>query len=366
MLPFKKIEFLGVKGINKLSLTFDEAKMNVFIGNNGVGKTKALECLFQELLFSSHKYNHDEIIFEKQLSFEESLVDSKPHIENKAAIWVNQIKKIHELPVVFISALNRGKISSGNLDSVKPLGEFEERKTEYFSKVFSSLTGNSDNISIEEWFVQRILSGNILASEEDNRFIEITSVLNILHQIDERIDNSPLTSETKPIILHGGKSVSLNIGGERRRLNELSSGFASLLKIVQTIISGYSYFTNSTKIEEVEGIVLIDEIESHLHISWQSKILPLLSKVFPNTTFIIATHSSLVLSQMVVGKAYRLVRENDCVTNKEIKNPADSSLIDLLFEAFNTDVNALKINDAQPSDQTAKKSQILELLRSKG
>ena len=46
-----------------------------------------------------------------------------------------------------------------------------------------------------------------------------------------------------------------------------------------------------------EGIVLIDEIELHMHPSWQRKILNVLKKTFPNIQFIITTHSPVVLSE---------------------------------------------------------------------
>ena len=46
------------------------------------------------------------------------------------------------------------------------------------------------------------------------------------------------------------------------------------------------------------GVVLIDEIELHLHPSWQRKILPALIKTFPNIQFITATHSPQVLSSV--------------------------------------------------------------------
>ncbi len=45
-----------------------------------------------------------------------------------------------------------------------------------------------------------------------------------------------------------------------------------------------------------EGVVLIDEIELHLHPGWQRKIVPLLTKTFPNIQFIITTHSPQVIS----------------------------------------------------------------------
>lgn len=365
MFPFEKIDFNGVKGIDKLSLTFDpNSKMNVFIGNNGVGKTKCLECLYQLLLVSNNSYEFTGLQKANDFFVFHEAESEKFHQEIINGLWsFNKFQKKHNFPVVYVPALNRGKLVSKNLDKITPLGEYQERKKNYFDSLISDPSSDSfSSLSIEEWFVQRALSGNNLSASEDNRIIELTTMLDILNKIDNRIDNSPISSETKPIMLHGGKSISLLIDGKRRKLNELSSGFASLVKIIQSIISGYSFFTNSTDIANVEGIVLIDEIESHLHISWQSKILPLLNKLFPNTIFIIATHSSLVLSQMTEGNAYRLEKENGVVINKKINNPSNVAIVDLLYEAFDTDINALKIELASEANQKQQKEAILELL----
>ncbi|MEN9374162.1 MAG: hypothetical protein RIR79_1714 [Pseudomonadota bacterium] len=102
------------------------------------------------------------------------------------------------------------------------------------------------------------------------------------------------------------------------KIRDLSTGFASLLKILQTIISGYGFFTNSTDLANVKGIVFIDEIESHLHVEWQSKIIPLLKRLFSNTTFFVATHSPIVLSQLKEGEAYRLEKQADGVVRATI------------------------------------------------
>jgi predicted ATP-binding protein involved in virulence len=55
-----------------------------------------------------------------------------------------------------------------------------------------------------------------------------------------------------------------------------------------------------------EGIVLIDEIELHLHPQWQHKIIPRLTETFPNCQFIITTHSPQVLSHVQPENIYIL------------------------------------------------------------
>jgi Predicted ATP-binding protein involved in virulence len=59
------------------------------------------------------------------------------------------------------------------------------------------------------------------------------------------------------------------------------------------------------------GIVLIDEIEQHLHPGWQQRILPSLRRIFPKIQFIVATHSPEVLST-VDSKQIRILRDNKC------------------------------------------------------
>ena len=117
------------------------------------------------------------------------------------------------------------------------------------------------------------------------------------------------------------------------------------------------------KLQDVKGIVLIDEIESHLHISWQSKIIPLLKSLFPNTTFYITTHSSIVLTQLDQGEAYQLKRDEDgVVRSKEIRSPGKAAFIDVLKDAFGLDLNKMKRERMSPENQKEAKQQLLDLL----
>jgi len=53
---------------------------------------------------------------------------------------------------------------------------------------------------------------------------------------------------------------------------------------------------------EGEGIVLIDEIDLHLHPKWQGEVLGKLTEIFPNCQFFISTHSPFVVSSVLNGK----------------------------------------------------------------
>ena len=85
--------------------------------------------------------------------------------------------------------------------------------------------------------------------------------------------------------------------GEFMPLGSVGDGYKSTLTWV-TDFMGWAMFHqgNILKREDFKGIVLIDEIEQHLHPSWQRKIIRLLHEQFPNTQFIGTSHSPLCAS----------------------------------------------------------------------
>ncbi|TGO02944.1 hypothetical protein PN36_15570 [Candidatus Thiomargarita nelsonii] len=70
-------------------------------------------------------------------------------------------------------------------------------------------------------------------------------------------------------------------------------------------------------------MVFIDEIESHIHPKWQSRIISLLKESFPKTTFYIATHSPVIISMAEEGEAYELVKDGKKVTAHQLGNPKE-------------------------------------------
>lgn len=370
-----KLRFEQVRGVGTIETDFlPNKRVYTLIGTNGVGKTKFLECLFVLLFLANEEIqNQPYAINLNHIPFNLVKISSLDKILNINQLGTNislsVVDKILDqkfnLPLVYITAQNRSNLKKHS-DFISRLGNRKDRASKYFEKIFGVLWHdnqdlrdlNSD-INIQEWIIQRAQSSNPYQSKEDNREIEITTLLKSLNQIDERIDANFLE-------ISGDNRVFIKIENQKRELSELSSGFTSIFKIIQAIIAGYSYFTNEVQIANVRGIVLIDEIESHLHNEWQVKIIPLLKQLFPNTTFFITTYSSLVISQLEDGEAYRLQRETDGVVyGKAIAHPSNASIIDLLNEAFNVDLNKLKIERAQgqSESQKAAKQALLKLVQ---
>ena len=83
--------------------------------------------------------------------------------------------------------------------------------------------------------------------------------------------------------------------------DQLSDGYSAAIQIVADLIlrmeqNWLKHGALSTY--DVEGVVLIDELETHLHISLQRKILPFLIEFFPRIQFIVSTHSPYILNSI--------------------------------------------------------------------
>lgn len=88
------------------------------------------------------------------------------------------------------------------------------------------------------------------------------------------------------------------------KLNELSKGYSSIICIVVEILLRMKSFDKNAW--DIPGIVLIDEIETHLHLSLQEKVLPFLISFFPKIQFIVSTHSPSVINSIENAVIYDL------------------------------------------------------------
>lgn len=78
----------------------------------------------------------------------------------------------------------------------------------------------------------------------------------------------------------------------------------------------------------IPGIVLIDEIETHLHLELQKNIMPLLTTIFPNIQFIVTSHSPFILNSLEDFVVY------DLENNLLVKNGLDNVPYDGIVEGY--------------------------------
>ena len=144
--------------------------------------------------------------------------------------------------------------------------------------------------------------------------------------------------------------------GKKFKFTEVSDGFAAVLDIVADLILKMQDDNSLTRSYQKEGVVLIDEIETHLHLALQKVIMPLLTKVFPNIQFIITTHSPFVLSSMPDAVAYDLEHQEvlDNLTEYSYESLAEgyfgvrtqSSYAEMQLETFKKLLAKEELSDA--------------------
>lgn len=357
-----KWQIKDLKGVGDVELSLDDSKrVFVFFGSNGVGKTKTLEALLLFFLVKNSCFYTNiqiESVLAKQIARnEENILIEQPYFK-----WRDikkQINRQEDFAFAYVSSGQRSRVTEPT-SIIQQIGTIENRQSSYFKTIAKALsTGNLKNLGglayLNEWFVSRAQASNAFQKESSSSQNEIYTVLDALNIIDSRIE--------KTMQIDGANHVYLTIEGQETKLTELSSGFISVVKIIQTIVSSFALFTSNEDILNTQGVVLIDEIESHLHVEWQTQIIPTLKELFPNTTFYIVTHSPLVLTQLEEGEAYLLKREIDGVVRSHvIDSPNKRILANVLYDAFGIDLNQLKRQSMIDSDQSLAKQRLLALL----
>lgn len=101
-------------------------------------------------------------------------------------------------------------------------------------------------------------------------------------------------------------SFKISTEGQIFGFNEMSDGFKAVIHIVADLILKMQNGGKISDVYQKEGLVLIDEIETHLHLELQKIIMPFLTKTFPNIQFIVTTHSPFVLNSMPDAVAFDL------------------------------------------------------------
>jgi hypothetical protein len=99
---------------------------------------------------------------------------------------------------------------------------------------------------------------------------------------------------------HGRVAIRSGNGVIVPSLTHLSAGQAILFNLFSTVIryADRSDLNKSVRIDEIEGIILVDEVDAHIHTDLQYEVLPRLIKLFPKVQFIVTSHAPLFLLGM--------------------------------------------------------------------
>ena len=321
-----KIKVNEIFHLKDFDICIDDNKMKhlIITGKNGSGKTVLLNAIvdfFEKIRadkISRYIYYRDQIEKAEQ-AYQRALV-------NKDESEINQTKK----DIVYYKAKKEstyGKVEPffDNIDKVSEacynnqfLFAFYEadRKPamlEPVNPIKPQLKGNRQikNTATDQFLyflsdlkIQEALARNEGLLDEANQikgwFVEFEKLLKDIFDDATLI----LKFEYKDYTFH------IQTKGRSFKFVELSDGYAAIIEIIADLILKMQGVDGSLSREyNKAGIVVIDEIETHLHLELQRLILPMLTRVFPNIQFIITTHSPFVLSSLENAVAYDLERK---------------------------------------------------------
>lgn len=364
-------------------------KVNCIIGKNGIGKTQLLENMIKSLMYQHSMFLTKGDYRYKNYFVQKNILEKIKALELRLPLEIElngiQIKNkekqnwayttfehiagnrnqsfVCDKPIVFIGAKNRGFTKNINPDNIKILGSSQDRFVESIKRTMSYINGDGlEHEEIANWFVSRLIVNPNFVIANQNKTNEVIAVLRLIEKIEpslKLVTPNKNGGNSLSMLYHDGQLLLNNIP-----LNKLSTGFVSIVKIFQEIIAGYGGWSNLDDLSLVDGIVFIDEIEAHLHISWQTKIINILKEFFPNTTFYISTHSPLVLAGLKDGEAYELYKDGDYVKTKAIVNVDNYALNDIVNEFFGVDLNRERIDNPDLEKQKKARELLLNLTKS--
>ena len=333
-MKIKRIEMQSFRGIGDMTLEFQENEPNVIIGINGVGKSSILECLaillsrytkpiqfpttsgrlFQEedISTGSEETRNEITVETSESEVTWSLSKMRKKRSKTAGSDLSQLRQLidetHEnlktnpdfnLPVIVHYGVNRAVIDI-------PLRVRKKHSIDRVSAYEQSLDSVQINFnSFFQWFRK-------LEDLENEQRLDDSSFLN--HQLEavRQAIYSLITGLSNLRIRRSPLRMTVKKQGKELNVHQLSDGEKCLLALVGDLARRLAIANPGLEDPLLgEGIVLIDEIELHLHPRWQRDIISALKKTFPNCQFIVSTHSPQVISHVHPEGVFILERDEE-------------------------------------------------------
>jgi predicted ATP-binding protein involved in virulence len=328
----QKLSLEGFRGFEKATLDFPKNNILLLIGNNGKGKTTILDSIAlllndfvkrvrgenPKLYPSIHAADINKIMKKARLQgcFE---TDNDTFMVTLAETATSN-KKIQDSYYRFLERFQQNMNTHSSIPIVayyksvrffKPTKSFKNllvedvvQKTTFpcYDNAFS--THDMTFEDFQTWFrLEEDQENDTVRRLQDFKYTnyKLDIIRNCIDLFFKHLNEENIVFTDLHVKRIGLKSI-LIIKKEaiEFELDQLSDGERMLLLCVCDIARRLALAQNEPTSDALSGtgIVLIDEIEMHLHPQWQRTILPALNQTFPNIQFIVASHSTPILSQV--------------------------------------------------------------------
>ncbi len=212
------------------------------------------------------------------------------------AFFLKIFEEIHTITLWWVSTINRRKI-------FKYIDEYKKE----------ILSGRTVNFPLLVTKIQTVLKGereqHQLTVVSNGRELKIISYA--IEKFLPEYKNLRVKRTPKPHML-------IDKDGEEFNLEHLSDGEKNLITLIGDIARRLA-IANTTMKNPLhgDGVILIDEIDLHLHPNWQRLMIPRLTEIFPNCQFIITTHSPQVISHVQPHSLILLKNDKNTLTARK-------------------------------------------------
>ena len=341
-MKLKSVEIENYRAIEKLKLPLDPL-LTVLHGDNGYGKTSVLSAIAVGLghegmlgsfldvfiYFCEGDWREgagnprvsltsmDGNVFERQGT--KSVVKRKKAEEEMSANRENLDKALVEnsraeskdMPIGALYGTDR-TVSDVPESVVSPRQFQLPRRVPRLDALKGALSARTDFEDLFAWFYfkeDEELREQKERRDFDHQLKEVSAVRQAISSMLPEVSD-PRTESNPPRFVVSRKSEQGQV--EKLSLDQLSGGYRIVLALAadlaRRMVQGNPHLDDPL---ESEAVVLIDEVELHLHPAWQQRILGDLRRTFPNTQFIVSTHSPQVLTTVEPQRIVELSREGD-------------------------------------------------------
>lgn len=375
------INIRNIRSVSQFQMLFENpAGWHVLIGDNGTGKSTILRstalALIGELQAQGLAPNWDHWVRHKATGGAIKLdLQMDPRFDS---FWRNSKKVRFDKNRLLTMETTLRRRSRGGFIVKDGLtfnrSKFPQNETNDWSGAFSVAYGpyrrfEGGSHEFERFFKHPFygeLAGHLSAFSESVALTEVVRWLVELHHqsleghkgsghaiesLKSLINSPDFLPHNATLDRIGSDGVFFKVGnGAEISLNQMSDGYRSVLslsfELVRQLVRVYGSEMVFRRIKagkmmiDLPGIVLVDEIDAHLHPTWQTRIGRWFTKYFPAMQFIVTTHSPLVCRAVTDhGSIWRLAAPNSGLPSGEVKGADRNRLIfGNVLDAFGTDL----------------------------
>ena len=323
------LELINFRNMKSERISFEGKNFVVLIGDNGSGKTTLLEGITKAFVPVLRAVNGDAVkkcdLTNNDIMYGTSAtaVTASIDLDGEKYVWTN--KRRRSASVQFDETIETKEQTQNDLKKLKQkymecvtkeelplvlyygtdriIRDVPQRGHIKNFEVTDSLRNCFDNVNyfrdFYDWFkTEEDIELRGLRGDRNYRNKRLDCVRTAIERMIKGYNNLRIELSPSRMVLTNSEGIDLEI-------DQLSGGYKAVLSVVADIAKRLSIANpNSDNPLEKEAVILIDELDLHLHPKWQKTIVSDLKRTFPNCQFIISTHSPFVIQALSANELY--------------------------------------------------------------